>query len=119
MGERLYVCGRLKELIIVRGMNYHPEDLERAAERVQGVRAGQSVAFSVPGSSGAELVVMVCEALEEDVERLAREVKREVTARTGVKLSRVVFQPPHTLPKTTSGKRQRRLVRTTWMRHAR
>ncbi len=115
---RLYVCGRLKELIIVRGKNHHPEDLERAAERVPGVRPGQSVAFSVPSPSGAEQVVLVCETLVDDTDALAALVKREVSARTGVKVAHVTFQPPHTLPKTTSGKRQRRLVRTTWMRHA-
>jgi fatty-acyl-CoA synthase len=118
VGGRLYVCGRLKELIIVRGKNHHPEDLERAAERVPGVRPGQSVAFSVPSPSGAEQVVLVCETLADDTDALARQVKREVAARTGVKVTHVTFQPPHTLPKTTSGKRQRRLVRTTWMRHA-
>ena len=107
----IYVCGRLKELIILHGKNYHPEDLERAAELVPGIREGQSVAFSVPGASGGEEVVMICESPSHEDAGLVQAIKGRVVADTGVKLTHVTVQPPNSLPRTTSGKRQRRLVR--------
>ncbi|MDZ7778419.1 MAG: AMP-binding protein [Gemmatimonadota bacterium] len=58
----LFVTGRAKDVIIVRGRNHHAEDLERAAETLEEVRGGASVAFSVyDEDEGRERVVVVCE----------------------------------------------------------
>jgi fatty-acyl-CoA synthase len=59
----LYVTGRRKNLIIVRGRNYHPNDLELAATTVDGVRRGGAAAFASPGADGAEEVTLVLEAM--------------------------------------------------------
>ena len=49
----LIICGRLKDVIIVGGRNVFPEDIERAAAAVEGVRAGNVIAFGAPGPQGA------------------------------------------------------------------
>src|SRR5262249_59722055 len=56
----LFGCGRVRDLIIVHGRKYHPQDLEWAADDVNGVRRGRVVAFGVE-SDGADRVVIVVE----------------------------------------------------------
>jgi len=117
VGEALYICGRLKEVLIIRGKNYHPEDIERTAEQVEGIRPGQTVAFSIPGEA-SEQIVLVCETTEPEssYQALAQQLKSLINTQLGLKLQHVELQPPRTIPKTTSGKRQRRLVRRFWMK---
>ncbi len=57
----LIICGRLKDVIIVGGRNVFPEDIERAAAAVEGVRAGNVIAFGAPGRKGRESIVVVAE----------------------------------------------------------
>ncbi|MEC9070837.1 MAG: AMP-binding protein, partial [Myxococcota bacterium] len=57
VGDELFVCGRKKELIIVGGKNYYPQDIEQAVWDVPSVRTGNVIAFGVPGGQGEELVV--------------------------------------------------------------
>ena len=107
----LFVCGRAKDVIIVRGKNYHAEDVELYAERVEGVRRGGVVAFSVADDEGKDGVVLVCETRETDPTKLpsiAEGVKTAVFVGAGLEVNDVVLVPPHTIPKTSSGKRQRR-----------
>ena len=114
--RRLYICGRLKEVLILRGRNHSPEPIERAAEQVPGVRAGQVVAFSAPGARG-EVAVVVAEtdAPPEQHAALIAQVRAAVAEGAGVTLDHVTLAPPKTIPRTTSGKRQRRLTRARWI----
>jgi acyl-CoA synthetase (AMP-forming)/AMP-acid ligase II len=59
----LFVCGRIKDLVIVRGRNHYPQDLEHTAEAVDAfIRPGCSAAFSVSEeSSGSSVLVLVAE----------------------------------------------------------
>ncbi|MDQ3147944.1 MAG: AMP-binding protein, partial [Actinomycetota bacterium] len=57
----LVVCGRMKDVIIVGGRNVFPEDVERAVAMVDGVRAGNIIAFGVEGRRGREALVVVAE----------------------------------------------------------
>ncbi|CAM9760670.1 unnamed protein product, partial [Sphacelaria rigidula] len=53
----LFICGRIKDLIIIAGRNHYPQDLERTAERgrdAESIRPGCSAAFSVPGAGAGE-----------------------------------------------------------------
>jgi acyl-CoA synthetase (AMP-forming)/AMP-acid ligase II len=115
----LYITGRAKDLIIVRGRNHYAEDLERVAERVDGVRAGGVAAFGVyDEEKAADLVVMVCETRVEDEARtqLVEAVAARVLGDTGVPVDEVVLVPPGTIPKTSSGKRQRALCRELYLK---
>lgn len=118
VGDALHICGRIKELIIIRGRNYHPEEIERCAEQVEGVRAGQAIAFSVP-ADGGEQIVLVCETSlpEEAHEGLRAALRAAVTHTMGLTAHHVMLTPPNTTPKTTSGKRQRQLVKRLWLKH--
>ena len=57
----LFVCGRAKDIIIVNGRKYHPQDLEWAVDDVDGVRRGRVVAFGAVAPGGADRVVIVVE----------------------------------------------------------
>lgn len=58
----LFICGRLKDLIILHGKNYYPQDIERVASKMDGIRDGQCVAFSRLGAHGAEEAILVAES---------------------------------------------------------
>lgn len=103
----LVVCGRLKDLIIVGGRNLFPEDLERAAQTVPGVRAGNVIAFGVNGGRKGDAVVVVAEVKEGDPEQIRDGIARAVGRVSGVRPDDIVLLPPGALPKTSSGKLRR------------
>ncbi|MBK9181060.1 MAG: AMP-binding protein [Acidimicrobiales bacterium] len=120
VGEELVLCGRIKDVIIVGGRNVFPEDIERAVANVEGVRAGNVIAFGVEGRKGKETVVVVAEARAPggdplDPVLLRRFVHHRVLEVTGVPPHDVVLVEPGTLPKTSSGKLQRSLCRTRYL----
>ncbi|MEV5341273.1 fatty acyl-AMP ligase [Streptomyces sp. NPDC052676] len=112
-GGRLYVTGRLKDVIVIAGRNLHPQDLERT---VQGVSTlfGTGSAFSVPGER--ERVVVVQELRTHrryslDLEELARDVRRCLTEEFEVAVGGVLLVRPGTVRRTTSGKVERSAMR--------
>jgi fatty-acyl-CoA synthase len=111
----LVVCGRIKDLIIVGGRNVYPEDVERAAASVDGVRAGNVIAFGVEGRRGKEALVVVAESREDDVHTVRRAVAGRVSEVVGLPPEEVVLVEPGTLPKTSSGKLQRSLCRARYL----
>jgi fatty-acyl-CoA synthase len=108
--DNLYICGRAKDLIILNGKNHYPQDIERVAAKVDGVRDGQCVAFARLGSSGAEEAVLVAESRRtgETNQALVEAVTHAVRAELGVQLADVVLIKRGSLPKTSSGKVRRR-----------
>lgn len=114
----LYVTGRRKDLIILRGRNHYPQDLERAAEAVDGVRGGGAAAFAITESDG-ERAVLVAEVGDNpglSGEELEREVRAAVRRSTGVDLHAVVLVQARSLPKTSSGKIRRFEARRAYSR---
>jgi fatty-acyl-CoA synthase len=108
----LYVCGRVKDTIIVNGRNYYPQDLEQAAADITDVRKGRVVAFGTQEGPGRERVVVVVEpAHPSHAADLADRVRGRIVEATGVLVDEVVVAPSGTIPKTTSGKLQRTRVR--------
>ncbi len=116
---RLFITGRTKDLVIVRGRNYYSEDLERMAATVPGVRGGGVVAFAVhDDSDSTEVAVMVCETRETDPDariEIVRKVSDVVANGSGIRLDEVVLAEPGTIPKTSSGKPQRSLTRARYL----
>ena len=117
----LFVTGRIKDLIIIRGINHYPQDIERTVQALDdGLRENGGAAFSVPDESGEETLVIV-----QEVERIARhtidaeEIKgriREAIADSHELSARhIALIRPGALPKTTSGKIQRKLARRLWL----
>ena len=118
-GGHVFICGRSKEIVIVNGRNYYPQDMEWEASKVPGVRKGNVVAFGARDPSGVERdrerVVLAFEVQEP--ERLAQssslvaEVRKAVQEGMGLTLDDVVALPAGALPKTSSGKLQRAKTR--------
>jgi fatty-acyl-CoA synthase len=104
----LYVCGRKKDMIIVNGRNYYPQDVEWAVGDLPGLRRGSVVAFGTNAFRGGERLVVVVEAKAAVVvEEVSREIRRRVLTRVGLRVHEVVVAPPGTISKTSSGKPQR------------
>jgi acyl-CoA synthetase (AMP-forming)/AMP-acid ligase II len=113
---RLFVVGRSKEIIIIRGHNYAPVDFERAAEEVAQVTAGRVVAIGIPNAQqGTEQLVILCEqpreALTLSPAEWQRAIQSHVGKRTGILPAQVIILPRNAIPRTTSGKLQRGLMR--------
>ncbi|MGH9155764.1 MAG: AMP-binding protein [Acidimicrobiales bacterium] len=113
----LVVCGRIKDVIIVGGRNVFPEDVERAVAQVEGVRAGNVIAFGVDGRRGREGVVVVAETRADNgaLGSLRRAVAASVRDAVGVATDDIVLVGPGTLPKTSSGKLQRSVCRDRYL----
>lgn len=110
-GGELFICGRAKDLIILNGKNYYPQDIERAVSKVDGVREGQCVAFSRLDPTGAEIAVVVAESAKKSVEAAAtigQAIIQAVRSEMGVQLGEVHLIRRGTLPKTSSGKVRRK-----------
>lgn len=110
----VYVTGRVKDLIILRGRNVHPQAIEWEVGEVEGVRRGNVVAFSRPGRDTEEVVV-VLETRRADTDALADAVRLRVRRALRIPVREVVCLPPGSLPKTSSGKLQRRLTRSLYL----
>ena len=119
--SELFVTGRLKDLLIFRGRNHYPQDLELTASTAHaGLQPGGGAAFSVDSEGGEERLVLVLEvnrrALKTiDVDDVAAAVRRAVAREHELQVEDVVLLRPHTLPKTSSGKVQRRASRQAYL----
>ena len=107
----LIICGRMKDVIIIAGRNIFPEDLERSVGVVEGVRAGNVIAFGVEGSKRKETIVVVAEVRAEDPASVRRSIRQQVIGVVGYPPRDIMLVQPGTLPKTSSGKLQRSLCR--------
>lgn len=108
-GDQLYVIGRLKELLIVRGANHYPQDLEREAILAcLEFSNGRAVAFSVPGLNH-EVVVLAIEVPRTPIDHdsVAKRINARLIDAHGIRAEIVLFLPRKTIRTTTSGKLQR------------
>jgi fatty-acyl-CoA synthase len=102
----LYVCGRLKDLIIIRGANYYPQDIEWSVAELEGVRRDNVVAFSV-ARGGEETLIVCAEGNGSDAPSLQKAIATRVAETTGITVGHVAIVRVGSLPKTSSGKVQR------------
>jgi fatty-acyl-CoA synthase len=109
-GGELFICGRSKELIIIRGANYYPQDIELTARDLSGIKRGNVAAFSV-NEGGEERLVILAEADPREGEGLRRAIATRIREATGLDVHRVALVPAGTLLRTTSGKLQRRKMK--------
>lgn len=109
---QLFIVGRIKDLLIIRGRNHYPEDIEAT---VQQITRGRVAAISVPIDSTEKLVTVIELKKRTDINadpmRWLSEVKSDVTSAVsnahGLKVEDLVLVPPGSIPTTTSGKVRR------------
>jgi acyl-CoA synthetase (AMP-forming)/AMP-acid ligase II len=119
-GGELFVHGRAKDAVIVRGANHAPEEFEACLEGLPGLRPGCAVALGATpdGGDGEELLVLAERATGRPAQTPARSrkerwagleeaVRRAILERTGVRAHAVRILEPGTLPRTSSGKMRR------------
>ena len=107
--DRIFITARSKDVIIIKGRNIWPHDMEVVAQRVEGVRLGGVAAFSVCGFGDEELAIMVVETRERDQDQrntLAHEITRLMHEHFGINVI-IDLAKPGTLPRTSSGKLSR------------
>ena len=111
---RLYITGRLKDLIIIRGLNHYPQDIEFAVERShEALRPGCGAAFSVEVAGEERLVVVqeVAVRKQPDLDSVIDSIRQAVAKAHELQVYGVALIRPGTIPKTSSGKIQRRACR--------
>ncbi|NJM17637.1 MAG: amino acid adenylation domain-containing protein [Richelia sp. SM1_7_0] len=110
----LFVTGRAKDLIIIRGRNLYPQDIELTAEcSHSSLRSGASAAFTILVNNEEKLVVV--QELEfrakPNLEEVANAIRKAISEEHQVQVYAVVLIKPGSIPKTSSGKIQRRATR--------
>ena len=113
----LHITGRAKDLMIIKGRNIWPQDLEHLAEQQPEVRPTDASAFSITDEDEGETAVLVVQVRETDrhkldalVQRLQQAVHAEFAIHCLIELV-----PPHTLPRTSSGKLSRSTARREYL----
>jgi fatty-acyl-CoA synthase len=114
----LVITGRRKDLLIINGRNIWPQDLELVASQQPELGGRGAAAFSVPGPGGEEIAAMVAQCRVTDPARRAALVERLQTAileAVGIRCL-IELVPPHTLPRTSSGKLSRAGARADFLK---
>ena len=116
---QLFITGRIKELIILDGRNYYPQDIEWSVQGSHpGLGRGACAAFAVEGECGERLVVV------QEVERaylrqgrdpIARAIRRSVAEQQEISVHDVRLVRPNAIPRTSSGKIQRSFCRRLYL----
>jgi 8-amino-7-oxononanoate synthase/acyl carrier protein len=114
----LFVTGRLKDLVIVRGENHYPQDIEATAARSHpGVRDGLGAAFTV--DEGAEQRLVIILELERrqrtEAPQVIEAIRRDVAGEHELLVDSIVFVRAGSIPKTSSGKIQRHVCRDAFL----
>jgi acyl carrier protein len=114
----LFVTGRVKDVIIVRGTNYYPQDIEFTAEASHGaLRPGCAIAFSIDRDD-EEALVVTCEienGRENDADEAIGAIRRAIMEQHELRAYAIVLLRAATLPKTPNGKLQRRDCRRAYL----
>jgi amino acid adenylation domain-containing protein len=114
----VFITGRAKDLIIIRGRNLYPQDIELTAERSHSsLRTGGNAAFCVAVDHQEQLVVV--QELEfrakPNLEEVTNAIRQRVAEEHEVQVYGVVLIKPGTIPKTSSGKIQRRATKAEFL----
>ncbi|MEW6438292.1 MAG: fatty acyl-AMP ligase [Pseudomonadota bacterium] len=120
---QVYICGRLKDLIISDGRNLHPEDIEHSIALCnEALRARSCAVFSHEGTRNGQRIIAAIEVdrglvrlLQDQSKVLRTAIRTTVSHDHDVALDEILFVPPSAMCKTTSGKVQRSLMRQAYL----
>jgi natural product biosynthesis luciferase-like monooxygenase protein/amino acid adenylation domain-containing protein/non-ribosomal peptide synthase protein (TIGR01720 family) len=117
--QQLYITGRLKELIIIRGRNYYPSDIEQAVEQTNdALRIGCGAAFSIDVDGGEQLVIVYeldRTHRRKPVKEILDRIRQTVAESFELSVFEIILVDPGKIPKTSSGKVQRGQVRQQYL----
>lgn len=116
--NQLYITGRIKELIIINGKNYYPQDIEYTVSNAHHlIRSGQVAAFSITGAQSEELCIVTEIADTNEfknnliIAEVTNAIRESVALSFGIYTSQIIFLAPKNIPKTTSGKIRRQYIK--------
>ena len=113
----LFITGRLKDLIIIRGVNHYPQDIEATVERShKNLRPGVSAAITVEIDGRERLVIVnemerVRQRDSDELEEVYDSIRRQVSAEHEIPVEGIALVKAGSIPKTSSGKIQRHACR--------
>ena len=111
----LFVCGRIKDMIILRGQNYYPQDIENVVEKASGlIRAHCVAAFQIHEDSEPALAI-VAEVKNPKSLPEARKIATTVRNYLNVEVALISFIAPRAIPRTSSGKIMRHRTKQMWL----
>ncbi len=111
----LFVCGRIKDMIILRGQNYYPQDIEGVVERASGlIRPHCVAAFQIHEDTEPALAI-VAEVKNPNVVPEARKIATAVRNYLNVEVALISFIAPRAIPRTSSGKIRRHKIKQMWL----
>lgn len=111
----LFVCGRIKDMIILRGQNYYPQDIESVVEKASGmVRHNCVAAFQIHEDSEPALAI-VAEVKNPKALPDARKIAQAVRNYLNVEVALISFIAPRAIPRTSSGKIMRHKTKQMWL----
>src|SRR5580658_392093 len=111
----LFVCGRIKDMIIIRGQNYYPQDIEAVVEKASSlVRANCVVAFQIHEDSEPALAI-VAEVKNPKALPEALKIAAAVRNYLNVEVALISFIAPRAIPRTSSGKIMRHKTKHMWL----
>ena len=111
----LFVCGRIKDMIIIRGQNYYPQDIENVVERASGlIRNNCVAAFQIHEDSEPALAI-VAEVKNPATLPDARKIAAAVRSYLNVEVALISFIAPRAIPRTSSGKIMRHRAKLMWL----
>ncbi len=119
-GDHLYITGRIKDVIIINGRNYYPQDVEQVAEsKSPHIRNNATAAFSIEVDNKERLVIVVelnkKMLADFDSQKLGSDINSAVLHANSLIAYEIVFIKPGALPKTTSGKIQRQACKKMYL----
>ncbi len=117
---QIYITGRLKDLIIIRGRNYYPQDIEYTVENShESLRPGCGAAFSVEVNGEEKLVVVqeVRHPKKFDAEDVFRAIRQAVVEAHDLQIYSIVLIKPRTIFKTSSGKIKRSATKQAFLKN--
>jgi acyl-CoA synthetase (AMP-forming)/AMP-acid ligase II len=116
---RLYVTGRLKDMIIIRGSNHYPQDIELTVENSHpACQVGGGAAFSITVEGTEELVVVQevrRQARNTELDEVIQAIRTSISESHDLQAYAILLIRPLTIPKTSSGKIQRHAARTAYL----
>jgi fatty-acyl-CoA synthase len=113
----IYIVGRAKDIIIVNGKNHWPQDIEWAAEQLEGVKVGDIAAISVPGENAEEVPMILAQCRTSDPSlraKLVDDLRQQIQSSTGINCL-IELVAPRALPRTSSGKLSRTKARSQYL----